>query len=61
VWSATWCFHESGDAAVEDWVAVQALAILAGHSCRVAQTITAQADYAGLKGDWRRGTDACVR
>ncbi|MFI5887653.1 ISKra4 family transposase [Streptomyces sp. NPDC051554] len=61
VWSAAWCFHESGDAAVEDWVAVQALAILAGHSRRVAQTITAQADNAGLKGDRRRGADACVR
>jgi hypothetical protein len=61
VWSAAWSFHESGDAAVEDWGAVQALAILAGHSRRVAQTITAQADNAGLKGDRRRGTDVCVR
>ncbi|QIY94480.1 hypothetical protein HEP87_11230 [Streptomyces sp. S1D4-11] len=61
VWSAAWCFHSSGDPAVEDWVAIQDLAILAGHSRRVAQTITAQADKAGLKGDRRRGADACVR
>ncbi|MEU4493273.1 hypothetical protein AB0F96_07365 [Streptomyces sp. NPDC023998] len=55
------CFHESGDAAVEDWGAVQALAILACHSRRVTETITAQVDNAGLKGDRRRGADACVR
>ncbi|WP_435849776.1 ISKra4 family transposase [Streptomyces scabiei] len=61
VWSAAWCFHDSSDPQVEDWVAVQALAILAGHARRVAETITAQADDAGLTGDRRRGADACVR
>jgi hypothetical protein len=61
LWSAAWCFHDAGDPAAEDWVAVQALAILAGHSRRVAQTITAQADNAGLKENKRRGADACVR
>lgn len=36
-------------------------AILAGHARRVAETITTQADNAGLKGDRRRGADTCVR
>lgn len=33
----------------------------AGDCGRVAEAITAQADKAGLKGDQRRGADACVR
>ena len=61
IWGASWCFHETGDPAAEDWVAVKALAVLAGDSARAAEEITAQADAAGLKGSRRTGADACVR
>jgi hypothetical protein len=61
LWSAAWCFHDASDPAAEDWVAVHALSILAGDCGRIAEAITAQADKAGLKGDQRRGADACVR
>ena len=56
-----WCLHPAGDAAAEDWVAVKALAVLAGDSARAAAEITAQADAAGLTHDQRTGADACVR
>ena len=61
IWGASWCFHEAGDPAAEDWVAVKALAVLAGDSTRAAQEITAEADAAGLAGSRRTGADACVR
>jgi hypothetical protein len=61
IWGASWCFHETGDPAAEDWVAVKALAVLAGDSDRAAQEITAEADAAGLNGSRRTGADACVR
>jgi hypothetical protein len=44
----------------EDWVAVQALALLAGHAARVADGIEKQADAARLRGEGRYGADACV-
>lgn len=47
--------------AAEDWVAVKALAVLAGDSARAAQEITAEADAAGLESSRRTGADACVR
>jgi hypothetical protein len=61
LWAAAWSLHEAGDPAAEDWVAVKALAVLAGGSDRTAQEITAEADTAGLKGSRRTGADACVR
>ena len=61
IWKAAWSLHEAGDPAAEDWVAVRALAVLAGHSGRVSEEITAQADSAGLGGAQRNGADACVR
>ena len=61
IWGASWCFHEAGDPAAEDWVAVKALAVLAGDSARAAREITAEADAAGLNGSRRTGADACVR
>ncbi len=61
LWGAAWSFHASGDPAAEDWVAVKALAVLAGGSARAAQEITAEADAAGLEGSRRTGADACVR
>ena len=32
LWAAAWSFHAAGDRAAEDWVAVKALAVLAGDS-----------------------------
>ena len=61
LWAAAWSFHAAGDRAAEDWVAVKALAVLAGDSTRAAAEITAEADAAGLKGNRRTGADACVR
>ncbi len=61
IWKAAWCLHAAGDPAAEDWVAVKALAILAGDSVRAAAEISAEADAAGLTGTQRTGTDACVR
>ena len=61
LWAAAWSFHAAGDRAAEDWVAVKALAVLAGDSTRAAAEITADADAAGLEGNRRTGADACVR
>ena len=61
IWKAAWSLHSPGDPAAEDWVAVKALAVLAGDSVRVAAEITAEADDAGLTTAQRAGADACVR
>ncbi|MGH3225737.1 MAG: ISKra4 family transposase [Streptosporangiaceae bacterium] len=61
IWKAAWCLHPAGDPAAEDWVAVKALAVLAGDSGRAAAEITAEADAAGLAAAQRTGADACVR
>ena len=61
IWKAAWCLHAAGDPAAEDWVAVKALAVLAGDSARVAAEVSAEADAAGLTGTHRAGIDACVR
>ena len=61
IWKAAWSLHAAGDPAAEDWVAVKALAVLAGDSARAAAEITAQADAAGLTGTQRAGAGACVR
>lgn len=59
LWGAAWSLHDAGDPAAEDWVAVKALAVLAGDSDRAAVQITAQA--AGLEGSRRAGAEACIR
>ena len=56
IWGAAWSLHEAGDPAAEDWVAVKALAVLAGDSDRAAAEITAEADAAGLAGSRRTGS-----
>jgi hypothetical protein len=61
LWKAAWSLHAAGDPAAEDWVAVKALAILAGDSARVAAEITAEADAAALTAGQRNGADTCVR
>jgi hypothetical protein len=61
IWKAAWSLHPAGDPAAEDWVAVKALAVLAGDSARVAAEITAEADAASLTSAQRTGADACVR
>jgi hypothetical protein len=59
IWGAAWSLHVTGDPAAEDWVAVKALAVLAGDSDRAAAQITA--DAAGLDRSRRPGASACVR
>jgi hypothetical protein len=61
IWGAAWSLHEAGDPAAEDWVAVKALAVLAGDSDRAAAEITAEADAAGLTASQRNGAANCVR
>jgi hypothetical protein len=61
IWKAAWSLHDAGDPAAEDWVAVKALAVLAGDSARAAEEITAQAGSAGLGPSRGAGADACVR
>jgi hypothetical protein len=61
IWAAAWSFHAKDDPAAEDWVAVQALAVLAGQTRQVAESIAAQADACGLTDDRRTGVEACVR
>ena len=61
IWKAAWSLHAAGDPAAEDWVAVKALAVLAGDSARVAADITAEAGAAGLTAGQRNGADTCVR
>jgi hypothetical protein len=58
---AAWSLHPAADPAAEDWVAVKALAILAGDSARVAAEITAETETAGLTPAQRTGADTCVR
>src|SRR5215469_3949234 len=60
LWKAAWSLHPAADPAAEDWVAVKALAILAGDSARAAADITSEADAAGLTAEQRRGADTCV-
>jgi len=58
LWAAAWCFHARDDQAAEDWVAVQALTVLAGRARHVAESIAAQAGACGwpMTGEpaWRR-------
>jgi hypothetical protein len=61
IWKAAWSLHDAGDPAAEDWVAVKALAVLAGDSTRAAEEITAEAGSAGLPASRRTGAEACVR
>jgi len=61
LWKAAWSLHPAADPAAEDWVAVKALAVLAGASARVAADISAEAGAAGLTAGQRNGADACVR
>ena len=60
LWKAAWSLHPAADPAAEDWVAVKALAVLAGDSAPVAADITSEADAAGLTAEQRRGADTCV-
>jgi hypothetical protein len=61
LWGAAWSLHDPGDPAAEDWVAVKALAILAGDRDCVTREVTAEADAASLTGSQRTGADACAR
>ena len=61
IWKASWSLHDTGDPAAEDWVAVKALAVLAGDSARAPEEITAEASAASLPASRRTGADSCVR
>ena len=61
LWAAAWCFHTRDDPAAEDWVAVQALAVLAGRTQQVTESLTAQAGQHGLAENQRTGVEACRR
>ena len=61
LWKAAWSLHPAADPAAEDWVAVKALAVLAGDSARAAAEITAEAETAGLTAAQQAGTGSCVR
>ncbi len=61
IWKAAWSLHSPGDPAAGDWVAVKALAVLAGDSTRAAAEITTETETAGLTAAQRTGADACVR
>jgi hypothetical protein len=61
LWAAAWCFHARDDPAAEDWVAVQALAVLTGRARQVTASLTGQAAQRGLTGNQRAGVDACAR
>ena len=61
IWKAAWSLHDAGDPAAEDWVAVKALAVLAGDSARASEKITAEASAASLPASRRTGADSCVR
>jgi hypothetical protein len=61
LWAAAWCFHARDDAAAEDWVAVQALAVLADRTRQVTESLTARAGQHGLAESQRPGVEACVR
>ena len=61
LWAAAWCFHARDDPAAEDWVAVQALAVLAGRARQVTGSLTAQAGQRGLTESQRAGMEACAR
>lgn len=61
LWAAAWCLHARDDPAAEDWVAVQALAVLAGRARQVTASLTAQAARHGLTDAQRAGARACVR
>jgi hypothetical protein len=61
LWAAAWCFHARDDPAAEDWVAVQALAVLAGRVRQVTASLTAQAAQRGLTESQQAGAQECVR
>ena len=61
LWAAAWCFHATDDPAAEDWVAVQALAVLAGRTRQVTASLTAQAAQHELTESQQAGVQECVR
>jgi hypothetical protein len=61
LWAAAWCFHARDDPAAEDWVAVHALAVLAGQARQVTESLTAQAGQHELTETQQAGVQECVR
>jgi len=61
LWAAARCFHAADDPAAEDWVAVHALKVLAGHAHQAADAIEQQTDQAQLPQEQRQAAKAAVR
>jgi hypothetical protein len=61
LWAAAWCLHARDDPAAEDWVAVHALAVLAGQARQVTSSLTAQADARELTASQQAGVQECAR
>ncbi|GAA2220679.1 hypothetical protein GCM10009850_122530 [Nonomuraea monospora] len=59
LWAAAWSLHIPAAPAAEDWVAVHALALLAGHTGHVITALSGQA--ATTAAHRRDGIDACIR
>lgn len=57
LWKAAWSLHREADPAAEHWVRHHALAVLAGDTHKVANTIRRQATKASLSPTQRKGTD----
>ncbi|WP_157549113.1 ISKra4 family transposase [Nonomuraea candida] len=59
LWAAAWSLHRPADPAAEDWVAVHALALLAGGAHQVISVLTGQA--ATLGAERQVDLDTCIR
>jgi hypothetical protein len=60
LWGAGHALHESGDKAIEAWVARTARTILAGHAAQAAEQIRTQAIAAGIEPGHSKGIDDAV-
>jgi len=60
LWKATWCFHDEGDSAAEQWVDHHATRILDGNARQTAAAIRRAATTAGLTRAQRENADTCA-
>lgn len=60
LWKATWCFHEKGSEAAEEWVAERALKILQGQAGLVAAGMKRSATQRKMAVKERENIDICA-
>ncbi len=60
LWKATWCFHDQGDPAAEQWVRQRASKVLHGRASDVAAGIRRSATLRGLDKAKRKAVDKCA-